>query len=100
MSTTSMLPRAPSQMGPSTAVFPWWALALATALGVAHLPLLAQHAQQIWLRPHYRFFPLVLLGSAVLAFLRLRDLGPLSPGRPTISLALLALSWSLLAVAE
>src|SRR5262249_50667112 len=65
-----------------------------------HLPLLIVHGRQIWLRPHYQFFPFVLLGAAFLAFTRLRDLGPLSPGAARWSLPLVGFAWALLAVAE
>jgi exosortase len=68
-------------------------------LAAAILPLLAAHARQIWLRPHYQFFPLALLGSGVLAYLRLRDLGPLARGSRAASGLFLGLAWVLLAAA-
>ena len=51
---------------------PWKAVPapLATAAAVtalAHLPLLLAQGRQLWLRPHYQLFPLVLAGAVVLA---------------------------------
>jgi exosortase len=74
-------------------------LLVAAALLAAHLPLLAQHAVQVWLRPHYRFFPLVLLGAGVLAWLRLRGQPALQPGRPWPAVVALTAAWLILAVA-
>lgn len=44
------------------------------------LPLLIVHFQQMWARPHYQFFPLVLL--AVVVLYRLRRSEPLAAVRP------------------
>jgi exosortase len=68
-------------------------------LVLAHLPLLAVHARQLWMRPHYQFLPFVVAGAAFLAFVRLRDFGPLQPGTRRRSYLLLAVSWGLLALA-
>jgi exosortase len=74
--------------------------AVVAALLLGSLPLLALHARQLWLRPHYQFFPLLLLGSAFLAWQRLRGCGPLRPGHPLLSAALLLGSCGLFAAAE
>jgi exosortase len=74
-------------------------LLVAAALLAAHLPLLAQHAVQIWLRPHYRFFPLVLVGAGVLAWLRLRGQPASAPGRPWLAGLALTAAWLALAAA-
>src|SRR3954471_9880340 len=77
-----------------------WAVA-GGVLALAFLPLLIAHGRQLWLRPHYQFFPLALVGAAVLAWPALRD-GPRSRPRPTglaVSYALAGLSWLLLAAA-
>ena len=58
------------------------------------------HVRQIWMRPHYQFIPFLAAGAAVLAFPRLRKLGPLTPGRPARAAALLGAAWAALAVAE
>ena len=47
---------------------------LAGTLGC--LPLLIVHFQQMWSRPHYQFFPLVLAAVGVLYHLRRSDLDP------------------------
>jgi exosortase len=67
---------------------------------LAHVPLLVVHGRQIWLRPHYQFFPLVLLGAAVLAITRLYGFGSLRPAPLHWSLPLVGMAWALLAVAE
>jgi exosortase len=72
----------------------------AAALLAAHLPLLAQHTVQLWLRPHYRFFPLVLVGAGVLAWLRLRGQPASPPGRPWLAGLALSAAWLALATAE
>jgi exosortase len=79
---------------------PWPLLAVGVVVLLAHLPLLVVHARQIWLRPHYQFFPFVLLGAALLAFTRLRGFGPLTPPPARRSLPLLGFAWALLAAAE
>jgi len=66
---------------------------------VAHLPFLVAHAHVLWLRPHYQFFPLALLGAVALAFGRLQGTGTLTPGAAAGTLALLGLDWLLLALA-
>jgi exosortase len=73
---------------------------LVAALVAAHLPLLVQHARQLWLRPHYRFFPLVLAGAGVLAWLRLRGQPRSQPGRVALAVPALAAAWLVLAAAE
>ena len=47
----------------------WWRLAAAgVCLALAHLPLLSSHAAGLWARPHYQFFPLLVLAAAYLAW--------------------------------
>ena len=58
-------------------------LAPVSLLVLAVLPLLAIHAQNLWHRSHYQFFPIVPLGAVVLALPACRRLGPLVPGSPT-----------------
>jgi exosortase len=85
---------------PAGASFLWRAAMVVGVLLAAHLPLLYVHAQQLWLRPHYQFFPVVLLGAVVLAVVRLSDAGPLTPGQPWLSYLLLGTAWATLFVAE
>jgi exosortase len=78
-----------------------WGAALLVAVPViAHVPLLVQHGRQLWLRPHYQFFPLVFVGAAVLAYTRLRSFRPVARGNPWLAGAGLAAAWLLLAAAE
>jgi exosortase len=72
---------------------------LAAALGLACLPLLWLHAQMLWEKPHYQFFPWALLGAGVLAWQRREMMRPLQPGLPAISYTLLGAAWLLLAAA-
>ena len=52
----------------------WVPVGLALLAAAAYCPLLLIEASELWRRPHYQFFPLVLLGSAYLA-LASRDQG-------------------------
>ncbi len=67
-------------------------------LVLAQLPLLVLYGAMLWSRPHYRFFPLVLVGAAALAFAEIRGAGPCRPGPLGLSLGLVGLSWLLLAI--
>ena len=66
-------------------------------LAAAELPLLAAHVRQIWLRPHYQFAPLLLVGAAFLAWRRLREPAPSLRTSQCGGAALAVLSWVLLA---
>jgi len=68
-------------------------------LVVVHFPFLVSHAEFLWLRSHFQFFPLVLLGAAILGFSGYKQAGPLQPGSRTWSLGLVSLSWLLIAAA-
>jgi exosortase len=75
-----------------------WAVA-GGVLVIAFLPLLLAHGRQLWLRPHYQFFPLALVGAAVLAWPALTE-GPRTRAGSTartMSFGLVGLSWLLLA---
>jgi exosortase len=98
MSTPTLLAAPPA--APAASRTGLAALVVAAILLAAHLPLLIAHGQQLWLRPHYRFFPLVLLGAGVLAFTRLRPAPALAPGSTRWAAPLLLLAWCLLAAAE
>jgi exosortase len=58
------------------------------------------HTQQLWIRPHYQCFPLILVGAAILAWVRLKRAGSLSPGSRGWTYLLLAVDWALLVLAE
>ena len=79
---------------------PWPALLAVSILALAHLPLLIAHGQQIWLRPHYQFFPLLVVGAVVLLILRTRDLGTLTPAPLSQALVYFLVVWVVLAAAE
>ncbi len=74
-----------------------------SVLLLAHLPLITQHLLVIWKRPHYQFFPFVLLGVGVLGYLRFRpqpNQEPVHPGNSRITYVGFFLSWLLLAAGE
>lgn len=50
-------------------------------LALAYGPLLYTHGTILWAKPHYEFFPLVLAGSAILAWSASKRLGALQPGK-------------------
>jgi exosortase len=76
----------------------WAWLGIALAI-LAHLPLLVLQFQALWGKPHYQIFPLVLLGSACLAWRDGGRLGTLRPGGRIVAAGLLAGLWVLLLVA-
>jgi exosortase len=75
-------------------------IVVASLVAVAYLPLLWSHFGQLWARPHYQFFPIVIIGAAILAWKELGGITSLQPGTTAISWGLLGWSWFLLAVAE
>jgi exosortase len=93
------LPPARTSRGRETPRPVLWAIA-AGCLALAHLPLLVAHAQQIWLRPHYQFFPLVLVGAVVLLVVRVRHLGELTPAAAGHAALCFAAAGAVLAAAE
>jgi hypothetical protein len=98
MATTLTSPVAPPQSSRASAP-PWGLLVAAACVLLAHLPFLAAHAHDLWVRPHYQFFPFVLVGAVVLAWSRLREVGPLQPGPALRSYGLVAVAWILCAAA-
>jgi exosortase len=97
---TTLTPPLPTIRKDRAGAPPWGILAAATCVLLAQLPLLTVHAQQLWVRPHYQFFPFVLLGAVVLALARFKEIAPLTPGAPFRSYTLVAMAWLLLAGAE
>ena len=100
MAATELMPPPDVVRPPVRSAGSWGFIAAAVILLAAHLPLLILHGEQIWLRPHYQFFPLAVLGAIVLAVTRLRGYGPLKPGSLRYALPLLTIAWLLLAAAE
>src|SRR5262245_59119160 len=77
---------------------PWDLIALSGAGIIAFLPLLIRHASWLWIRPHYQFFPIVLIGAAVLAYRGLRGID-LHRGDPRLAGIALLPAWLLLMAA-
>src|SRR5579863_5122720 len=75
-------------------------IAISALIVAAFVPLVGTHVQQLWVKPHYQFFPVVLLGAAVLAWSRRRVFKHLQPGSAKVSIGLVACAWLLLAGAE
>jgi exosortase len=102
MSQVSPLLDAPHPVKPGRSV-PVPLAATAAVLGLAHLPMLIAFGRQLWLRPHYQLFPLVIAGAAVLArpAWRLAVGGSPAPSAAArrAGAALLGLNWLLLAAA-
>jgi len=66
----------------------------------AFVPMFLVHGSNLWLRPHYQFFPLVIAGSIALAWSRWREVTALVPGHAVGAILGVVLSWFLLVVAE
>jgi exosortase len=78
----------------------WEIVAAAVAAAIAYLPLLARHVAWLWQRPHYQFFPLVLVGAGVLAYLRMRNTTARRTGSAAVTAIALSAAWLLLAIAD
>jgi exosortase len=65
-------------------------------VGLAHLALLALQARLTWGHPHYRFFPVLLVGVGVIARRAVSQLGPLVPGPDRPVRWMLGGAWALL----
>ena len=77
--------------------FPRWNLVL---LGFGFVPLLVVFFLNLWKLPEYQFFPQALAGAGFLAWDRLREVSrPMVGGPPSLSAALLLVSFSGLALA-
>jgi exosortase len=87
-----------SPVAPFRRTVPWDRVALAAAVMAALLPFLLQHTAWLWARPHYQFFPLVLVGACFLAYRGLRGV-VLRPGDPRTAGLGLAVAWLVLLVA-
>src|SRR5262245_21408726 len=65
MSTTMAL-KDTALASPSRVAAPGLAVGIAALIFAAHVPLLFLHFEQLWLKPHYQLFPVVLAGAFVL----------------------------------
>src|SRR5438477_618134 len=61
MSTIESVPACVERSKATATAVPWRLGAMGLLWIGAYLPLVSAHARQLWLRPHYQFFPLVLL---------------------------------------
>ena len=64
----------------------------------AYTPLLIAHGMVLWSKPHYQFFPLVLIGAGLLVYNNRHRLGQLQPGKYQI-LAYAGASFSIIVLA-
>jgi len=65
-------------------------------VGLAHLALLALQARLTWGHPHYRFFPVLLVGAGAIAARAVSRLGRLVPGSNRPVRWMLGSAWALL----
>ncbi|OAI50986.1 hypothetical protein AYO44_05355 [Planctomycetaceae bacterium SCGC AG-212-F19] len=68
-------------------------------IALACLPWLVVHGMRLWAKPHYQFFPIVLVGACVLAWRGWKELGEVQPGQLGGGLAVVASAWLLLVLA-
>src|SRR6266851_6485581 len=99
MAVSASVPAIDMRQAKAGRAAPGRVIALVVLLSTAYAPLVSVYVRQIWLRPHYQFFPLVLVGSAVLALSRLPGLGQLKPGSWRWSYGLAGLALALTAIA-
>jgi exosortase len=100
MLTTPILHPVPGSRSAVSTASSQGLLAVAAAGLLAESPLLSRHAAWLWERPHYQFFPFVLVGAAVLAFARIRTLTRLAPGSTAVAAIGLSAAWACLAAAD
>lgn len=74
-------------------------IAVAAITTLAFLPLLIRHGMQLWLKPHYQLFPIVIAGAVVLLWPALKWFSVARAGNTKVSFGLVAASWLFLAVA-
>jgi exosortase len=74
-------------------------VAAVVALALAHLPLLVAHGFALWGRPHYQFFPIVLIGAGLLAWPAIKSAWPGTGAPERTTWLLLAVNWLMLAAA-
>ncbi len=79
--TAPAQPAKPFAPPPTKTTSPWLQFIPLLIVFAAFLPLLVMHGVALWAKPHYQFFPLVLLGSVVLGYFACQRQGRLHPGR-------------------
>ncbi len=76
---------------------PWVLPLVLSTLGA--FPLLGVHFQQMWVRPHYQYFPFVILAIVVVALLRKTDPNREVPrARPRLAVLSLLIGWGVIVV--
>ncbi len=80
----------------STEVSGWARFVPAGLITLAFLPILILHGHELWARPHYQFFPLVIPGAAALIWKWCGRLGRLEPGSRSLGYGTAMLSWVML----
>ncbi len=68
-------------------------------IALAFLPIVLLHGRELWARPHYQFFPLVIPGAVALIWKWCGRLDRLEPGNPAYSKGAAVLVWLMLAFA-
>ncbi len=96
LSLQTLAPRVAARRLVPSAVL-WPAAGSLAVLGLAHLALLALQARLTWGHPHYRFFPVLLIGAGAIAARDARGLGRLVPGSDRPVGLVLGGAWALLA---
>jgi exosortase len=74
-----------------------WRYFFWAATGCAYAPLLLKFAARLWATDHYSFFPLLLIASSLLIYLRVREQKRFKPGATAIQVVGISLSFLLLA---
>jgi exosortase len=100
MTTASTSVPAESTNRTPSASLPMPVLVAAVLAALAFAPLLAAHFANLWARPHYQFFPIVLVGAGILAYVRFPGMASLRAGAAAGSWCLLGFAWLVLAAAE
>jgi exosortase len=71
----------PRTAEPTLATRNWKQFLPALIVFAAYLPMLVMHGINLWSKPHYQFFPLVLLGAGLLGYFNVQRQGRFQPGR-------------------
>ena len=77
----------------------WVGYAPAAVMAVSFVPILLLHGSELWARPHYQFFPLVVPGAIALVWRWCGTLGRVDPGNAALGSGLAVLAWLMLAAA-
>lgn len=101
MSTATAAPELDTTAPPTVAAATAWPvkiLAVSAVVLLAHARLIYNHCLQLNLKPHYQFYPLIVIGAGVLLWPALAGFARPKGGRPVLALGLVAVSWLTLAL--